>query len=136
MYLMSGRSQIINCDERLQARRDARTPGDDVIYVDGKPVSRHAHAFEIICNVQPLSGRDLMLVPEGDRYSNSLWVYMQNGDVALDAGNLILREGIWYQVQSSENWGSYTRSRIMEVDVGPQAYQGHDTCSADGSGLA
>lgn len=131
MYKMSGQSRIINCDEVLRVRRFASTPGSDTIYIDGKPIARDAFEFELSCNVQPLSGKDLLLVPEGDRYTSSLWIWTHQADPALQASDLVHRDGRWYQVQSSEDWGSYSRCRIMQVDVGPNAPIGTQSCDPD-----
>lgn len=121
MWKLSGQSQIITMDETLLVTRQGSTMGVDVTYVDGKIVKTDAIDFCITCNVQPMSGKDLLLVPEGDRYTEQLWVWSNQKQKPLLTNDLVSRKGLTYQVQSSEDWGSYTRARIMRVDVGTQA---------------
>lgn len=126
MIKLFGSSQILNHDEQLQVWRVA-----SVEYSDGKPVQRQLKPFIVTGNVQPISGRELELVPEHDRYSENFWVYLNNTKFTVDMGldiqgpspivvnDRISRQGANYQVQESQNWGSYTRLRIVRIDVGP-----------------
>jgi hypothetical protein len=98
-------------DETLEAFRDG-----DVIYIDGKPQKINKTKFCFDCNVQPLGGRDLLMVPEGDRYKEmyNLWTK----GMPLKDNDRIKRLGKFYQVQSLENWGSYQKAKIMLDDTG------------------
>ena len=118
-WKLSGPSNIITGDETLDVVREGTSLGGNVNYVDGKLVKTNPLKFCIICNVQPLTGKDLLLVPEGDRYTDQLWVWMNQQQTPLLTNDMVLRQGRTYQVQSAENWGSYTKARIMKVDVGP-----------------
>lgn len=114
--LQSLPSRIIRYDETLTVYREG-----SVVYKDGKPDKWLVEPFTIACNVQPLSGRDLLMVPEGDRFKEQYWVWMQTPlpEKAVKINDRVLREDVNFQVQSAENWGSYVRARIMRIDVGP-----------------
>lgn len=123
MWKLQGPSRIINYDECLWVFRNGL-----VDYVDGKPVFPQPIEFKMTCNVQPMTGRDLMLVPEGDRYKEQYWVWMNQRDKPLEINDRVQRRGlddnnketrVNFQVQEIQNWGSYTRARIMRIDVGP-----------------
>lgn len=130
-----GQSQILKQDENLVIYREGTNIPENVVYVDGKPIKRNTITFSIIANVQPLGSKDLLLVPEGDRYREQFWLYAENQKIITDEGieitteplirdqDQIIRQGIYFQAQGIENWGSYVRARIMRVDVGPKASQ-------------
>jgi hypothetical protein len=114
MITLQGPSQIISCDEELTLYRDIK-----ITYIDGKPVdSGGRKSFTFQANVQPLLGRELLIVPEADRFKEMyyVWSYFQ-----VLINDLIVRQGINFQVQQIENWGSYTRSRMVRIDVGNNA---------------
>lgn len=116
MIPLQGQSQIISHDEQLPVVRKGA-----VTYVEGKPVVNQESAFTITCNVQPLNGKDLLLVPEGDRIKEQYFVWSRNYKdfQNLTQNDIVTRRNVKYQVQSAEDWGSYTKSRIMRIDVGP-----------------
>lgn len=125
MIKLQGPSRIINYDETLCVERIGK-----VIYVDGKPVQSEIIRFDLHGNVQPLNGRDLLLVPEGDRYKEQYWIWMNNTAKPLEINDQVIRNSqdafhrpitSYYQVQEAQQWGSYTRARIMRIDVGPKA---------------
>lgn len=116
MIKLQGRSQIMNHDEELCVFRDQK-----IRYVDGKPVRSPPIEFKIICNVQPMTGRDLLLVPEGDRFKEQYFIYSEDITKALEINDRVVFRCNNYQVQETMTWGSYTRSRIMKIDVGPNA---------------
>lgn len=119
MYLMSGDSQIMLGDETLTCRSYNKALGDGVNIVDGKRVYTEFDEFTFICNIQPVSGKDLMLVPEGDRFNEQLYAYVPASQGRIpDLNDLVYRDN-WYQVQENEFWGSYGKLRIQRVDVGP-----------------
>lgn len=114
MIRLSGPSQIMNHDEKLRVTRVGRT-----VYIDGKPKHMDEISFECVCNVQPLNGRDLLLVPEGDRAREQYYVYSMQSTRALMVNDTVDFRGKHYQAQSVEDWGSYSRIRIMLIDIGP-----------------
>lgn len=116
MIELEGPSEIITSDERLTVYNDGQ-----VIYLDGKPVKRDITSYQLTCNVQPLNGRDLLLVPEHDRFKEQYWVFTNEIEQPLKVNQRLIRNSISFQVQEVEQWGSYQRARIMRIDVGPYA---------------
>ena len=126
-----GKSQILKKDECLTVYREGTNIPVNVDYIDGKPIKRNTITFYIKANVQPLTDRELLLVPEGDRFREQYYIFVENKVVITEEGleiqaeNLvkdndqIIRLGHYFQAQGTANWGSYTRARIMKVDVGP-----------------
>lgn len=101
----------------------------DIVWKDGRPVWNTQAAMKFRGNVQPMTGKDLLLVPEGDRLKEPLWVWTNNdGNCgegnSIEVNDMMARLNVNYQVQSTENWGSYTRSRMMRIDVGPDRTPG------------
>lgn len=91
-----------------------------VIYVDGKSQQTLLSKTPFKASVQPLSGRDLLLVPEHQRFLEQWWVFVPKHH-ALSTGNVLHRNNVHYQVQETQDWGSYQECRIMRVDVGEYA---------------
>ncbi len=128
MIKLFGFSQILKKDETVTITRL-----ESVDWVDGRPVQRPQNAFQVIANIQPVNGRDLLLVPEGDRFREQYWMYLDNsffkvnmglevtGPTSLRTNDRVTRLGVNYQVQSIEQWGTFCRCRIMRIDVGPNA---------------
>jgi hypothetical protein len=106
-------SQIIMKDEILHVTRETI-----IGFTDGKPIKRAAEMLDIKGNVQPLNGRDLLLVPEGDRFKEQYWVY--TADKIFD-NDRVTRRNVNFQVREVEAWGSFNRARIMRIDVGEHA---------------
>lgn len=135
MYQMRGTSRLLTQDERLPVVREGLRAGEDVVYVDGKPLKRAPQTFAIACHVQPLGGRDLLRVPEGDRFKEqfNVWSYATEH---LTVNDRILRLGRVYNVESAEFWGRYVKARIMEVDVGPDYRDRFDVAGTEKWSLA
>lgn len=89
-----------------------------VTYVDGKPVKSDVTTFKARGSFQPLSGRDLMLVPEGDRLKEQFWLYTPS---KIKINDRVVRCGINFQAQTIQDWGDYQQVRVMRIDVGPNA---------------
>lgn len=105
--------RIINYDERLTVTRDR-----EVEIINGKPVRLSAGTFNILVNVQPVDGRDLLLVPEFDRFKEQYWLFTET---PLAVNDRVSRLDSNYQVQSVQYWGSFVEARMMRIDVGPEA---------------
>ncbi len=118
MYQLSGQSKIISGDETLCVQREQQP-----LLVDGKFIKRDLISFYIQCNVQPLSGLDLLQVPEGDRHLEMYWVFSNEISKDIFLNDRVIRRGISYQVQKVETWGKppngYQRFRMTRMDVGP-----------------
>jgi hypothetical protein len=120
MIALQGPIDLIEFDETLDVFRDG-----EVIVLDGKPIKRDVFEFKIICNVQPMNSRDLLMVPEWDRYKEQYWLYTNNLETTVYVSDRVQRRDtqggdqiVNFEVQSIENWGSYQRVRIMRIDVG------------------
>lgn len=104
-------------DETLKVYRDG-----PVRQVQGKPVKGDPTCYQIQCNVQPLDGRDLLIVPEGDRFKEMYWVYTNEVDNPVFVNDRVVRNNLNFQVQKVETWGSppngYQRCLICRIDVG------------------
>lgn len=116
MIALQGPSTIINYDEEIPVVREGQ-----VIYIEGKPVKRKLLEFKITCNVQPVDGKDLLLVPEADRFKEQYTLFTNNCETPLIDNDRVVRLGIDFQVQNVATWGSYQECRIMKIDVGPYA---------------
>lgn len=115
MQLLLGKTQLINCDgEPVTVARNQAC----AVYVDGKLTTPPEFTFTATGSVQPLGGRDLLLVPEGDRYKEQLWFFTAS---KLKMKDRVTRCGINYQVQAVEDWTAYVRARLMRIDLGPFA---------------
>lgn len=87
------------------------------VFVDGKLASRAQTSVPFKATVQPLNGRDLLLVPEHQRFQEQYWCYVP-APFFEKSGDVVIRNNIQFQVQEVESWGSYQRVRITRVDVG------------------
>lgn len=116
MIQLQAPSQMIANDENLQVLRTAK-----VAYVDGKPNPGNIEKLNIKCTVQPLSGKDLLIVPEGDRFKEQYWLWTTCEVLDNDQ---VVRCGKNYQVQTVQIWGSFRQVRIMRIDVGPNISTG------------
>jgi hypothetical protein len=126
---MSADSTIINMDETLEIVRQPDKIYSGVIYVGGKPQRNVAEVriFSCICNVQPITGRDLELLAAGDEDNDQLWVWTNQHQEALKTGDLMIRQCKTYQCQSAEDWGRYTRARFVADETLPQFDSDTDT---------
>lgn len=115
MIPLQGKSRIINFDETLKGVRDSSETS-----VNGKPVKGPPITFNFKGNVQPMGGRELLLVPEGDRFKEQYWIWTA-APSPLKIEDTVVRNCINYEVQAVQNWGSYSQVRIMRIDVGPNA---------------
>lgn len=112
--LQGQQSRIMTKDESLTAVREVKQ------LVDGKFVVLASSTFQFRANVQPVEGRDLLLVPEGDRFKENLWLFSQDPN-ALLLNDRVVRDGVNYQVQSVQEWGAHRECRVTRVDVGPRS---------------
>ena len=114
-----GPSRIMQTDEVLTVCREKGPP----LLIDGKPVKQPAFSFQIKCNVQPLTGLDLLRVPELDRHLERFVLFNTEIQKPLNLNDRVIRCGINYQVENVETWGNppngYQRLTIVRIDVGP-----------------
>jgi hypothetical protein len=105
---------IIEGDEELEVTRDGV-----VAFIDGKPIKADTVKFKITCNVQPLNDRELLMVPENDRYKEQYTLHVLG--MPLHGNDMVIRYGKYFQVQGLMNWGNYQKCRIMLNDVGDKS---------------
>lgn len=111
--LQGQKVRIIDYDEMLPVTRDG-----EVNVIEGKPVVLSQTNFTIRANVQPVEGRDLLLVPEFDRFKEQYFVFTETKLIVNDK---ITRLGVNFVVQNAQPWGSFWECRMMRIDVGPRA---------------
>lgn len=77
--------------------------------------SNRFEEFEALCSFQPVSGRETMQLPEGDRTKSHVKVYTE---FALKRDDIIERNGEEFEVQILNNWGTFTKAiaRLMDVE--------------------
>lgn len=113
MIGLQGKSRIMNFDEVIRVERDVKP-----FYEDGRLQKVEPLKLEFQGNLQPLGGRDLLIVPEGDRHREQYWLFTEFKVMVNDR---MVRNEVNFQAQSVEDWGSYTKTRMMRVDVGPKS---------------
>lgn len=55
-------------------------------------------------SVQPISGRDLLTLPEGERTNVRYKVYFENQDLDLTINDLIYFENRYFKIINDNNW--------------------------------
>ena len=70
--------------------------------------------FEIIANIQPLTGFNLLHVPEGERHKRHLDVFTQT---RLNMKDVVVYQGLDHEVIFAQDWGVYTRATIRLQDT-------------------
>lgn len=127
MWQLDGPLELLECDEQVDVVRQGRGTPDDVQYIDGIPAATHPPVRQTVtATLQPMGGRDLMLVPEGFRDKETLWMWQAHRTAAqdtirVDLADIVLYGRKGYQVQSSEDWGSYSRCMLVGIDLGQYA---------------
>jgi hypothetical protein len=87
-------------------------------YVAGRYVPGTDQDFDASANIQPLSGKELLQLPEGDREKEVKKIYtafaLQNGDGVTRA------DGIRYEVQAVEDWTAFHqphfKARLVRIE--------------------
>jgi hypothetical protein len=124
MWQLDGPVELLEMDEVVDVIRQGRTCPDNVAYVDGLPVAATPQSrTQVIATLQPMGGKDLQLLPEGFRERSTLWMWQAHrtpsqDNIRVDLTDIVLYGGRAYQVQSSEDWGSYTRAMLVGCDTG------------------
>lgn len=116
MHHLLGRCRLMSQDERLPILREGK-----VIYRDGKPVKREIARFEATCGVAAMLGKELQLLPEGDRRREQFKVYQQPvfGEPKIQPGDKALRNGGVYVFEDAKDWGSFVEGLMVHQDVDP-----------------
>lgn len=87
-------------------------------YVDGRYVPGDNQTFEAFGNIQPLNGKELLQLPEGDRQRQTLKIYTA---FALENNDTVTRsDGIQHEVQAVEDWTAFHqphyKARLMRIE--------------------
>jgi hypothetical protein len=87
-------------------------------YVSGRFVPGAPTVTTAAGNVQPLSGKELLLLPEGERQRQVVKIYT---GFALESGDIVTRaDGIQYDVQAVENWTAFAqphfKARLTRIE--------------------
>jgi hypothetical protein len=87
-------------------------------YVAGRYVPGDSQTFEAFGNIQPLNGKELLQLPEGDRDRQAVKIYTA---FALENNDTVTRaDGINYEVQAVEDWTAFHqphyKARLMRIE--------------------
>ena len=116
MIKLQGPVSIILQDEVLNVERDDVT---GKFGPNGEPIKgAHPIKFSIKCNVQPITGDELLQLPEGSRTADQFNLFTYSTPKKLVKNDFVIRNGNKYQVQTVEDWGDFFKCRIVRVDVG------------------
>lgn len=93
-------------------------------FVKGRRVGGVQTTFEIRCSIQPLTDKELLLLPEGQRTQAKFKLY--NASTAtlkvVDDPDHISYLGVEYEVQGTSDWGDtadYERYLLVKVEQVP-----------------
>jgi len=84
-------------------------------YIDGLFVDGDETTFKCIsASTQPLTGFEILQLEEADRTKQILKVFTE---FELQADDRMIRDGIEYEIQIVEDWGTHRKGRAVKVDV-------------------
>lgn len=84
-------------------------------YYRGKFIRNRMYTeHQIQCSFQPITGREILQLPEGDRLKDHAKVY---SEFAMKDGDVIVRDGKTYEVQAAYLWGTYSKAIVVQEDV-------------------
>lgn len=122
MSVSLGRDLIASMNgQQLTVRRYA--PGS---YVAGKYVPGATSAPACLASVQPLSGNEIVRIPEGDRQRERKKLYaadllqISNEAVMQKADEILGLEGRDWQVESVQKWTDYWKCIIVAIEPDEQ----------------
>lgn len=106
--------QLIN-DESLTVKRDLNL---GKYGSDGYPKQQKFETFTFTGSVQPISGLEILQVPEGDRTRQVMNVFTS---FELKGEDLVVRDGVDYEVRTVEKWVqlslAHFKARIVRKDA-------------------
>lgn len=88
-----------------------------VTWDGGTSFARDVKEFDLRGVIIPFTGRELLLVPESDRYKYPVWIFTE-GDIR--DNDIVTFNDQAYAVQNVEPWFWFKRARAMRIDVGPE----------------
>jgi hypothetical protein len=93
-----------------------------VEFVRGKPVVvGKSEKFTILGNIQPVSGNDLLQMPEADRRSHHKYIYTRD---RVEMNDIATINGKQWETQEIEEWGPYLQVRVVLKDVNQEGRGG------------
>jgi hypothetical protein len=92
-------------------------------YVNGRYVASAPAGLTVLASVQPLTGDDLLVLPEGERTTGAIEIFsvvelLPTQEALNKLGDLVTYLGKDYRVRNVQNWdpnGAYWRSVAVEV---------------------
>lgn len=102
---------LISTGEKLNVRRYG-----SVDWVKGRPENQKCEEFCIVANVQPLTGKEVLKLEEGERTKDHLNLWTK-GDIRKK--DVVKRCNELYEVQNVEMWQSHRKARMVLIDVEP-----------------
>lgn len=108
--LLSEKVNLLAGATKLNAKRKGK-----LVYEKGQPVFGTDSTFQILANVQPVIGRELLQVPEGERDRQHFFVFTRD---KLCAEDIVTWCGCDHEVRVVESWGPYYKARMALIDVG------------------
>ena len=93
---------IITKGECAKVCRKAKGAYVDGFYSDGKSCE-----FDIVASIQPLTGREILQVPEGDRLREHFNIF---SEFKMQVNDVMIKDSLKYEVQKVEDWNEYTKS--------------------------
>jgi hypothetical protein len=87
-------------------------------YVNGRYLPGDSQVFDAAGNIQPLNGKELLQLAEGDRQRQALKIYTA---FALENNDTVSRaDGFQYEVQAVEDWTAFHqphyKARLMRIE--------------------
>jgi hypothetical protein len=92
----------------------------EVEYIDGLPTKPEETRFDATASVQPVTGQELLQVPEGDRHREHIYLFTKD-DIRLD--DTIIYAEREFEVQRVDDWEdqglalAHRRCRAVLKDV-------------------
>lgn len=92
-------------------------------YIERKWCDGGCSTFQVVASIQPMSGRERLLLPEGDRSREFVHIWtsspLQLGDIEKKTrGDSFDWNGKTYFVEKVERWGNHYRSTASLENIG------------------
>ena len=114
-----GRSLIAAMNGKNITVRRSSTAGE---YVDGVFEPEATTTVVIFGSIQPLSGKELVRLAEGDRTRQRLKVYsadrsLTSRDIVLTEADVLIIDGEDFQVEVVEKWPDYYKLQVVKLNI-------------------
>lgn len=116
--MSSGSILLLEAGVRLMERSEElvfERPGfGKAVFRNGFSVPGPSETFKDKASIQPLTGKDLLRLEEGDRRRQHVWIYTR---AELRVGDVVTRKKEKFEVQTVEDWGPFRKARAVLEDV-------------------